>query len=71
MSGPTEQDAPMTLPRHAGIKHTFCHLTPNCPDPGVSRRFRCPGMLPQCYPAPAVLFFQVSETAVFQRFYPA
>ena len=27
MSGPTEQDAPMTLPRHAGIKHTFCHLT--------------------------------------------
>ena len=29
MSGPTEQDAPMTLPRHAGIKHTFCHLTPH------------------------------------------
>ena len=29
MSGPTEQDAPMTLPRHAGIKHTFCHLTHN------------------------------------------
>ncbi len=40
----------------------------NCPDPGVSRRFRCPGMLPQCYPAPTGLFFQVPETAVFQRF---
>lgn len=43
----------------------------DCLDPGVSLRFRCPGMLPQCYPAPAGLFFKVLKTAVFRRFYPA